>query len=456
MSNVDNILQFQREYFACGETYDVGFRIRMLKKLYTAIKDNEQQIYEALRKDLNKPEMEAYMCEIGIVFTEIKHMLKHIKRYAGKKYRKTRLAQFGSKNFTQNCPYGNVLIVSPWNYPFLLTFDPLVHAIATGNTAIIKPSAYCEHSSQVIKMIIEKTFDEKYVACILGGREQNAELFDKKFDLVFFTGSSVVGREIATKCGQSLTPVLLELGGKSPCIVGASANLENAARRIVFGKLMNAGQTCVAPDYLFCHESIKDKLIQLLIKEIKEQFGENLLENPEYGKIINKKHFDRVLSLINPDKVVYGGKYDEVTLKIEPTIMDGVTDDDAVMKEEIFGPLFPIMTYNKVEEVLSYVRSKPEPLALYVFSEDKKVVDYITLQVPFGGGCINDTVMQLASLDMGFGGVGESGTGAYHGKAGFEAFSHKKSVNEKTGIDLPFRYRPYTKKKEKLIKKILN
>lgn len=454
--NIDTILEKQREYFLSGETFDVNFRIRMLKKLQTAILEREEKITEALFLDLNKPSMEAYMCEIGIVHSEIRYMLKNIKRFASKKYRKTPTTQFGSKSFTQNCPYGNVLIVAPWNYPILLTLDPLVHAIATGNTAIVKPAAYSEHSTKVISEMISDVFDEKYIACITGGREQNAELFDKKFDFVFFTGSNTVGREVAKKCAEKLTPMLLELGGKSPCIVDEDADIEKAAKRIVFGKFINAGQTCVAPDYVLCSNSVKDAFVEAVKKEIEAQYGANPLLDETYVKIINRKHFDRVKALIDSSKVVYGGKIDENTLKIEPTVLSGVTPGDAVMQEEIFGPILPIIEYDNLEDAVRYIRSNPHPLALYVFTENAKIANYVIEQIQFGGGCINDTVIQLATSEMGFGGVGDSGMGAYHGKAGFEAFSHKKSIiDHYSRFDIPIRFRPYTKEKENFVRKVL-
>ena len=456
MHNIDTILKKQREYLLSGETFDVNFRIRMLKKLYEAIVVREDKIRQALFLDLNKPSLETYMCEIGIVYGEIKYMLKNIRKFASKKYRKTPTTQFGSKSYTQNCPYGNVLIVAPWNYPIMLTLDPLVHAIATGNTAIVKPSAYSEHSCKIISELISETFDEKYIACITGGREQNVQLFDKKFDFVFFTGSNTVGREIAKKCAERLTPILLELGGKSPCVVDAEANIEKTAKRIVFGKFINSGQTCVAPDYVLCDNSKKDAFIKAIIAEIKKQYGEDPLKDETYVKIINRKHFDRVQALIDNNKVVYGGKSDETTLKIEPTVMDGVSFDDAVMQEEIFGPILPIIGVDNIEEAIDIIRSKPHPLALYVFTENEKTANYVTEQIQFGGGCINDTVIQLATSEMGFGGVGDSGMGAYHGKAGFEAFSHKKSIiNNYVKFDLPARFRPYSEKKENFIRKVL-
>ena len=457
MSNIDNILDKQREYFLSGETVDVNFRIRMLKKLQNVIKTNEEEIIEALRLDLNKHRLETYMCEIAMVYREIDYMLKNIKKLSAPKYRKFSMVQFGSRSYTQNCPYGNVLIVSPWNYPFMLTFDPLVHAIATGNTAIVKPSAYSVNSSKLICKLISETFDEKYIACTTGGRKENENLFDKHFDFVFFTGSSAVGKIVAQKCAEKLTPMILELGGKSPCVVDSSvSDISTVAKRIVFGKLINAGQTCVAPDYVLCSNSVKQKLIDAIIDEIKTQYGEDTFNNT-FGKMINRKHFDRVISLIEKDKVVYGGNYDEKTLIIQPTVMDGVSLEDPVMQEEIFGPVLPIIGVDSMDEAISTVRSMAKPLALYLFSEQKSVIDYFTTRVSYGGGCVNDTIMHLATSEMGFGGVGESGMGAYHGKVGFDTFSHIKSiVDKKTFMDLPMRYQPYDRKiNGKLLKMFL-
>ena len=455
MPNVDNILKLQQEFFDSGATLDIKFRASMLKKLYNAIKTNEEEICKALRLDLNKHEYESYICEIAGVYAEIKHMLKNINKYAKKQYKPMGVAQTGCRGYIQNCPYGKVLIVSPWNYPFLLTITPLVDAISAGNTVIIKPSAYSENTSKVISKIISETFEKKYVACILGGRKENAELFDKKFDFVFFTGSSQVGKEVAMKCATTCTPCLLELGGKSPCIVDETADIQDAAKRIVFGKLVNVGQTCVALDYVLCHKNVKEKLIENIIDQIKVQYGEDALKNADYGKIINKKNFDRVVGLIDESKVVYGGKINDVTLQIEPTILDNVKEEDAVMQEEIFGPILPIMDYENIEEVISFVNSKAKPLALYLFTKDKKLIDLIPLKIQYGGGCINDTIIHLTSQQLGFGGLGESGVGAYHGKVGFEAFSHQKSIVVRKGMDLALRYRPYTKRKEKIAKSLL-
>jgi aldehyde dehydrogenase (NAD+) len=337
--------------------------------------------------------------------------------------------------------------MSPWNYPFLLTLEPLVDAIAAGNTAIVKPSAYSPATAAVIEKIISECFEPKFVAVVNGGRKENAELLKKKFDFIFFTGSQTVGREVLRHAAEHLTPVVLELGGKSPCIVDSSAKVALAAKRIVFGKFLNCGQTCVAPDYILCHESVKAPLINELCAQIQKQYGNDPLQNSNYGRIVNRKHFDRICSLIDSNKVVIGGKWNENTLQIAPTILDNVTWNDPVMQEEIFGPVLPVLTYRDLSEVLTLLANKPKPLALYIFSENKKTIRDITGRCRYGGGCINDCVVHLANSDLEFGGVGESGMGSYHGKAGFDAFSHRKSImDKKTWIDLPMRYQPYKRK----------
>ena len=442
--NIDVILQKQRAYFQSGATLPVRFRIAMLKKLRAAVNKYEKEIGDALTADLGKCDFEGFMCEIGLVRSEISYMIKHVRRYAKEKTVYTPITQFASRSYLKPSPYGNVLIMSPWNYPFLLAIDPLANAIAAGNTVIIKPSAYSPATSAIIEKIISECFSPEYVAVVTGGRKENAALLEKKFDLVFFTGSQSVGKEVLRHTAETLTPAVLELGGKSPCIVDSSAKIKLAAKRIAFGKFLNCGQTCVAPDYILCHESVKDPLIKELRLQITKQYGENPLRNPDYGKIVNRKHFDRIQGLIDLDKAVIGGKWNEDTLQIAPTVLSNVTWEDAVMQEEIFGPVLPILTYKNVEEVYALLADKAKPLALYIFSENKKVIRDVTQRCRYGGGCVNDVVVHLATSKMGFGGVGESGMGAYHGKAGFDAFSHNKSIlDKKTWMDLPMRYQPY-------------
>ena len=442
--NVDLLLEKQRKFFHSGATLPVEFRINMLKKLRDAVETHEAEISAALTADLGKSDFEGFMCEIGMVKSELSYMIRHTRRFASERRVRTPLAQFASSSYKKPTPYGNVLIMSPWNYPLLLTLDPLADAIAAGNTAIVKPSAYSPATSAVIAKILGDCFPPEYVAVVTGGRKENATLLEHKFDLVFFTGSQAVGREVLRHTAEHLTPAVLELGGKSPCIVDSTAKLELAAKRIVFGKYLNCGQTCVAPDYILCHRSVKDLLVAEICDQVKRQYGESPLENHDYGKIVNEKHFDRICGLIDHNKVVQGGASNRETLQIAPTVMDHVTWDDAVMQEEIFGPILPVLTFDDFDEVYALLAEKPKPLALYLFSEDKARIREVTERCSYGGGCINDVIIHLATSEMGFGGVGESGMGTYHGKEGFDAFSHTKSiVDKKTWMDLPMRYQPY-------------
>ena len=442
---IDQILTAQRSYFQTGATLPVKFRVDNLKKLYAAIRKYEKDIAAALKSDLGKSEYEGFMCEIGLTLTEATYMIKHTRKLAKKRRVATPLAQFASVSYQQPAPYGNTLIMSPWNYPFLLTMEPLIDAIAAGNTAIVKPSAYSPATSDIVAKIIGECFDPQYVAVVTGGRKENAELLEKKFDFIFFTGSTTVGKEVLRHAAEYLTPAVLELGGKSPCIVDSTAKIKLAAKRIVFGKYLNCGQTCVAPDYILCHSSVKEPFIAEVKKQIELQYGKEPLQNKNYGKIVNEKHFDRISGLIDPARVVVGGQVNRETLQIAPTVMKDVTWEDAVMKEEIFGPIMPILTYERFEDLYEMLADKAKPLAFYLFTEDGKLAQEATRRFAFGGGCINDVVIHLATSEMGFGGVGESGMGAYHGKIGFDAFSHLKSiVDKKTWMDLPMRYQPYT------------
>lgn len=444
-SEIQNLLENQRAFYQTGATIPVAFRIAQLKKLYAAIAANEAAIAQALQEDLGKSTFEGFMCETGLVLSELSFLIRHTRGFARAKTVPTPLAQFPSRSFIQPVPYGNTLIMSPWNYPFLLTMEPLADAIAAGNTAIVKPSAYAPATGRLMAEILAQCFDPAYVAVVTGGREENTALLEQKFDFIFFTGSQNVGREVLRRASEHLTPVVLELGGKSPCIVDETADIPLAARRIVFGKFLNCGQTCVAPDYILCHASVKEQLISQLSAQIRAQFGENPLGNPDYGKIINEKHFRRLCGLMDPEKVVIGGQQDAGCCRIAPTVMDNVTQEDRVMGEEIFGPILPILTYDSFAEVVSGLKNAKKPLALYLFSANKAHIRKVTGELSYGGGCINDVVIHLATSSMGFGGVGESGMGAYHGKTGFEAFSHRKSIlDKKTWLDLPMRYQPYT------------
>ena len=451
---IKNLLEKQRKYYKSGATIPVDFRIKQLKKLYATVKKYQTEVNDALTADLGKSHFEGFMCESGLVLSEISYMIRHTKKFAKRKTVYTPVTNFASHSFKQPVPYGNTLIMSPWNYPFLLTVDPLADAIAAGNTAIVKPSAYSPATSRIIEKIIKECFDPEYVSVVTGGRAENAALLEQKFDFVFFTGSQAVGKEVLLHTAEHLTPAVLELGGKSPCIVDKSANIKLAAKRIVFGKYLNCGQTCVAPDYILCESSIKDKFIYEVIKQIKKQYGDNPLENENYGKIINEKHFERLCGLIDKNKVVVGGETNSKTNQIAPTVMDSVTESDAVMGEEIFGPIMPILTFDNFDDLIQELKDKDKPLALYLFSSNKKHIKRVTTELSYGGGCINDVVVHLATSEMGFGGVGESGMGSYHGKDGFDAFSHYKSVmDKKTWIDLPMRYQPY---KNKIYEKLLH
>lgn len=451
-NEIKNIVEKQRNYFYTGATLDISFRIQALKKLKTCILKYESEIHAAIRKDLGKSGFESYMCETGLTLSEISYMLKHIRSLSKEKTVLTPLAQFHSRSFQKPSPYGVVLIMSPWNYPFLLTFDPLVDAIAAGNTVILKPSAYSPNTSEIMSRIIRECFEDKYVTVVTGGRAENTCLLNEHFDYIFFTGSQSVGKEVMRHAAEYLTPVTLELGGKSPCIVEKSANIRLAAKRIVFGKFLNCGQTCVAPDYIYCDREIKEELIAEIKKQIKRQFGKNPLENKNYGKIINEKHFARVSNLMDKQKIVHGGSTNNRTLQIEPTVMDNVTFEDAVMQEEIFGPVLPVLTYDSLDKAITKINSMAHPLALYIFTNDKKTAEKVTSKCGFGGGCVNDTIIHLATSEMGFGGFGESGMGSYHGKDGFRTFSHYKSiVDKKTWLDLPMRYQPYRKINNRLI-----
>ncbi|MBP3557763.1 MAG: aldehyde dehydrogenase [Thermoguttaceae bacterium] len=444
---IEKLLDKQREFYRSGATIPVAFRVEQLKKLRRAIRQYEAEIVAALLNDLGKSAYESYMCEIGMALSEISHMIRKTKKFAAPRRVWTPLAQFPSRSYRQAIPRGSVLIMSPWNYPFLLTLGPLVDAIAAGNVAIVKPSAYSPATSAVVAKLLETTFAPEHVAVVTGGRAENAALLDQKFDFIFFTGGQTVGKEVLRRAAERLTPAVLELGGKSPCIVDSTANVKVAAKRIVFGKYLNCGQTCVAPDYILCERSIKDVFVAEVIKEIKRQYGDNPLENNDYGKIINAKHFERLCGLIDREKVVWGGGWDATSQRIAPTVMDGVTAADAVMGEEIFGPIMPILTFDDFDAIVDELKTKDKPLALYLFSNDRKRVRRVTTELAYGGGCVNDVVIHLATTEMGFGGVGESGMGAYHGKAGFDAFSHLKSVVDKaTWLDLPMRYRPYKSK----------
>lgn len=453
---IERLTEAQRQFFNTGATLPVAFRKQALVRLRQTILQYQEEIIEALQADLCKSPYESFMCEIGLVLQELRFMLKHIQKFARDQKVRTSLTNFASASFIRPSPYGTVLVMSPWNYPFLLSVEPLIDAVAAGNTVVLKPSAYAEKTAKIIQKIIQAAFAPEHAAVVLGGRAENTALLETRFDYIFFTGSKSVGKEVMTRAAAHLTPVTLELGGKSPCIVEKSANIALSARRIVFGKFLNCGQTCVAPDYILCDEAIREELIGALQFEINRQFGESALNNPAYGRIVNQKHFDRLLSLIDPEKAVIGGRSDPQSLKIEPTVLSGVDWQDDVMQDEIFGPLLPVLTYRDYDDALLLVSQRAAPLALYIFSENQPRIQQALTRCRFGGGCVNDTVAHLISAEMPFGGVGESGMGAYHGKAGFDTFTHQKSiVNKKTWVDLPLRYQPYQAKYERFLQKIL-
>ena len=451
-TEIKKILDEQKKFFASGRTLDVNYRVQALNRLQKTIKRHEREIEDALKQDLGKSRFESYMCEVGLTCSELSYMRKHVKGFARERIVRTPLAQFAAKSYTKPVPYGTVLIMSPWNYPFMLAIEPLVDALAAGNTAVLKPSAYSPHTSAVLQKLIAECFDPAYVAVVTGGREENSCLLQQPFAYIFFTGSQAVGKEVMRQAAQHLTPVTLELGGKSPCIVDRSAKIELAAKRIVFGKFLNCGQTCVAPDYIYCETSVHDQLVKAIIKEIREQFGEQPLKNDHYGRIINEKHFLRLCGMLMPEKIICGGERQAQECCIAPTVLDHVTWDDEIMQEEIFGPLLPILTYDSIADVVQTINNRPHPLALYLFTEEQNTVQYVMARCQFGGCCVNDTMIHLATSQMGFGGVGASGMGAYHGKAGFETFSHRKSiVDKKTWMDLPMRYQPYKRRYERLL-----
>ncbi len=465
--NITDIVNRQRTFFYTGETLPIKYRKQALNKLKKAIQAHEKELLDALHTDLGKSAAEGFMCEVGLTLSEISYVSKHLHRWARNKRVCTPITNFHAKSFTVQEPYGVTLIMSPWNYPVLLTLEPLVGAIAAGNCCVLKPSNYSPATSEVLASLIAEVFPPEYVTVVTGGRKENTDLLEQHFDYIFFTGGVTVGKLVMEKAAQHLTPITLELGGKSPCIVDKTANIPLAARRIVFGKYLNCGQTCVAPDYVLIDESVHDEFVACVKKEINIMYGEQQMANGEwrirdYGKIINRKHFDRILGLIDPAKVVCGGKSNPDTLQIEPTVLDNVTPEDAVMQEEIFGPLMPILKFrssevqNFTDQAIDFIRNRPQPLALYIFTNDKRTEKRFLQTVQFGGGCVNDTIIHLATSEMGFGGVGYSGMGSYHGKKSFDTFSHEKSLVKKyQWLDLPIRYQPYATWKQKLVRLFL-
>ena len=450
---IEEIVRRQREYFNRGETHSVSARILLLKQLYDSIKCHEQEILHALAADLGKSSMEAFMTEIGITLKELNHTIKHLPKWTKPQRKATWLANFHAKSMLISEPYGVTLVMSPWNYPFMLCMVPMIGAVAAGNCCVVKPSAYAPATSAVVSKVIEAACPSEWVTVVEGGRSENNALLDMRFDYIFFTGGPKVGREVMAKAAKHLTPVTLELGGKSPVIIDDSADLKLAARRIAFGKLVNCGQTCVAPDYVLIDQRVEPKFVEYLVEAIEQFYGTDPISSPDYGCIINEKHYHRLLNLIDVRKTHYGGVTDPARLKIAPTIMRDVNGEDAVMQEEIFGPILPIIPVENMVEAEDFVLAREKPLALYVFTKRKVVEDRFLNYVSFGGGCVNDTLMHIASTDLPFGGVGNSGMGSYHGYKSFETFSHQKSVLKKYNwIDLPLRYPPY---KSKLLEQVI-
>lgn len=444
MNIIEQKFYDSKAFFNTQQTKDISFRKEQLKKLSKAIKSYESDILEALYTDLGKNKVEAYATEIGITLKSIKNARKELKNWTKTKNVDTPLYLFPTKSYIKKEPYGTVLIIAPFNYPFQLVFEPLIGAIAAGNTAIIKPSELTPNVARVIKRLINETFDANYIEVIEGGIEETQTLIHLPFDYVFFTGSENVGKIVYQAASENLVPVTLEMGGKSPVIVDETANIKVASERICFGKFTNAGQTCVAPDYILVHESVKDDLITALSKTLREFYGQNIQQSPDYGRIVNLKHYHRLTSLLNSEQmnIVFGGHSDEDERYIEPTLLDHVTSDSAIMQEEIFGPILPILTYQSLDEAIAFIHQRPKPLSLYLFSEDENATQRVINELSFGGGAINDTLMHLANPKLPFGGVGASGMGRYHGKYSFDTFTHEKSYIFKStrlesGVHLP-------------------
>lgn len=453
--NANETIAKQRKYFATNNTLDIEFRIQQLKKLKNIIIANEQNILDALHKDLRKPKFEAYATEIGLILNEIEDTIKNIRSWARPTRIPTPLFHQVGSSYIYHDPLGTVLIIAPWNYPFQLLIAPVIGAIAGGNTMVLKPSELAPNTAELINKMISENFDEAYMKVVMGGIIESKALLEEKFDYIFFTGGTEIGRQIYMSAARHLTPVTLELGGKSPCIVDKDVHLEHTSRRILWGKFSNAGQTCVAPDYLMVHKSIKPKLIDMMKKHLKEMYSENVQQSPDYARIISERHFDRITGLMKEGNITHGGKTDKEDLFIEPTFIEDTNSNMRVMQEEIFGPVLPILEYEKLDEVINYVNAGSKPLALYVYSSNKNVQDEILNKCTFGGGCVNESVLHVGQTRLPFGGVGDSGIGAYHGKASFDTFTHKKSILKKSTIsDLKIKYPPY-KNNLPILKKLM-
>ena len=447
MTDYSKILELQKHFFREGNTKPLSFRKEQLHALKKLLKDNEKLISDAVYKDFKKPAFETFGTEIGLVINEINYAIKNLEKWVKPDKVSSSLANFPSENYILKEPYGSVLIIAPWNYPVQLSLLPLVGALAAGNTAIIKPSELTPHTSETLSGLIEQFLSRDCVAMCTGGVEVSSALLDLNFDYIFFTGSTRVGRIIMQKVSERLTPVTLELGGKSPCIIDETADLEISAKRIAWGKFVNAGQTCVAPDYVLVPPSMKNNFISKLSEAIASLYGNDPEQSIDYPRIINEAHFNRLNSFLGDGTVAYGGESNPETNYISPTILDGITWEDSVMKDEIFGPILPVLTYSDLPDIVSQIRRAPRPLALYIFTTNDHTEKYILENVSFGGGAINDTIAQLANHNLSFGGVGASGFGSYHGKASFDSFSHQKSIMKKSFlVDIPLRYAPYDDK----------
>ncbi|MCI9575115.1 MAG: aldehyde dehydrogenase [Clostridiales bacterium] len=451
-SEIETTLQDQRNFFSTGVTKSVPFRKMALQRLYDTIQRKEASIYLALKSDLNKSETESRLTETSMVLQEIRFVLRHLSHWVKPHIHPSAISQMPGVSFSFPEPYGSVLILSPWNYPFQLNLLPLVDALAAGNCAVLKPSEHAPHTAAILTEIIRECFPPKYVAVMPGGQETSEQLLEQPFDFIFFTGGQRVGKIVMEKAAKHLTPVCLELGGKSPCIVDDTADIRLAAKRIAFGKILNAGQTCVAPDYVLVHESVQQPFIAYLSYYFKKS-----LRNPkDYPKIATSAHFHRLVRQMEHGHIAFGGACNAETQQIAPTILYPVELDSPVMEEEIFGPILPILPYQNLREAVAFIKERPKPLALYLFSQNRLNQACVLNRVSFGGGCINDTILHLASPYLGFGGVGNSGMGSYHGKVGFDTFSHTKNILKKSNhFDFPFRYPPYGKLKQALLKKIL-
>jgi len=450
---LESIVSSQRSFFHSNTTKDLTFRREALIKLLDAIEEYKPAILEALKKDLGKSEQESYMTEVGLVISSIRHAISHLHKWAKPVRHKTPLTHFPAKSYVLNEPYGVVLILSPWNYPFFLSMSPLVGAIAAGNCVVLKTSRSSSHTSEVISTMINSAFSSSYI-CVVDTNTDYSEILNNTYDYIFFTGSERVGRIVMRQASETLTPVTLELGGKSPCIIDRSANLKLAAKRIVWGKLLNSGQSCVAPDYVVIPSDKKEAFVSYLQK-YSQMLMPDPLHNEDYPKIINLHHFIRLRNLISNASGVVGGNSDEKLFKIEPAFFTEASFEDDIMKNEIFGPILPIITYEDLDDVLDIIKHRPKPLACYIFGKKHSFQKKVLTTLSFGGGCINDTIMHVANEHLPFGGVGSSGMGSYHGKYSFDAFSHKKSIISSGPIDMPVRYSPYSEKKYNLIRFLL-